>query len=240
MSEITIKDTLNKAFVKVRPERTSIDKFKKNLITLIDGINNNPTESEEYQKNLFSDFLKKTWYDPDYFINTHKRVDLVIHDGDFKSPVSVLIEAKKPENKNEMVTCENLNTKALQELVYYYLKEIIDENNIHIKHLIITNAIEWFVFDAKEFYDHFYQNKQLVKDYKDFQNDNLQSSKTEHFYSAIAAPEIEKIKNEIKFVYININDYDAIIRSDNKQEDNKFIDLYKILSPTHLLKNFHQ
>jgi hypothetical protein len=77
---------LNKAYIKVRPERVAIDRFKANFITLLDGIRNNPTETEEFLKNLFSDFLKNTWYAPDYFINTHQKVDLVIHTRSDTSP----------------------------------------------------------------------------------------------------------------------------------------------------------
>jgi hypothetical protein len=149
MPMIDIKDALNKAFVKVRPERASIDKFKANFITMFEGIKNNPSQTEESLKGLVSDFLKYTWYAPDYFINPDKWIDLVIYDGDNKSPIAVMIETKKPSNKNEMVTLENLNTKAMQELLLYYFRETIDNNNLHLKNLIITNTIEWFIFFVK-------------------------------------------------------------------------------------------
>jgi len=98
MPEIQIKEALNKAFVKVRPERASIETFKTNFIYLLDTIKANPTESEEFLKNLVSDFLKKTWYGEEYFINTKGRMDLVIHNGkDTKTPVGVIIETKSPE-----------------------------------------------------------------------------------------------------------------------------------------------
>jgi adenine-specific DNA-methyltransferase len=48
-----------------------------------------------------------------------------------------------------MVSCDDLNKKALQELVLYYLRERITHKNIHLKHLIITNINEWFIFDAR-------------------------------------------------------------------------------------------
>ena len=236
MAQISIKDALNKAFVKVRPERAAINNYKANLIKLIDTINNNLEKRENFHITLFSDFLKNTWYSPDYSINSHNDIDLVIHDGNENSPVCVLIEAKKPNNKNEMISRENLNAKAFHELLYYYLIETIDEKNINIKHLIITNAVEWFIFDAKQFHDHFYINKTLVKNYNDFKNGKLEFKKTEEFYTKIAAPEIEKIKNEIEFCFFNITEYEGILRNNESEEDNKLIDLYKILSPTHLLK----
>jgi len=45
---------LNKAFLKVKPLRPEIDKFKANLIKLIEAINEK--ESEEFHKNIISDF----------------------------------------------------------------------------------------------------------------------------------------------------------------------------------------
>jgi adenine-specific DNA-methyltransferase len=51
------KKALNKAYLKVKPVRDDIEKFKANLIGLLDG--SNDTESEEFHKNLVSNFLKK-------------------------------------------------------------------------------------------------------------------------------------------------------------------------------------
>jgi hypothetical protein len=236
MPEIQIKEALNKAFVKVRPERAAINKFKTELIALIDGIKNNPTEREEFLKNLVSDFLKNTWYAPDYFINTNKWVDLVIHNGDSTDPIGVMIEAKKPGNKNEMVSRDNLNAKAMQELLLYYLRETEEHGNINIKHLIITNAIEWFIFDAREFYRLFSKNQTLLKAFLDFKTDTLLGSATDYFYTNIASSFIDEVKNEIEYTYFNITEYESIIRNNDIDEDNKLINLYKILSPTHLLK----
>jgi hypothetical protein len=236
MPKIDIKDALNKAFVKVRPERTEIDKFKANFITLIEGIKNNLTKREDFHKYLFSDFLKNTWYAPDYFINICDNIDLVIHNGNDSSPVGVLIEAKSPINKSEMVSCKNLNKKAFHELLLYYFRETIDNKNINLKHLIITNSIEWFIFDAKEFQRLFSKNIDLVNHYHDFKNNSLLINHTSDFYESIASPYIDSIKNEIEYIYFNILEYENIFRNNNKEEDNKLINLYKILSPIHLLK----
>ena len=146
----TPRKSLNKAFLKIKPNRSAIESFKTNLIYLLDTTNDK--ESEEFHKNLVSDFLKKTYYDPNYFINTKGRNDLVVHNGDkAKSTVGVIIEAKKPTNKAEMLAKGKINTKAFQELVLYYLRERITQKNLEIKHLIATNINEWFVFDANIF-----------------------------------------------------------------------------------------
>ena len=93
IAALTPQHALNKAFRKVKPNRTDIERFKTNLIQLLD--HSNDAESEEFHKNLVSNFLKKTWYEPRHFINTKGRNDLVIHNGDnAKSSVGVIMEAK--------------------------------------------------------------------------------------------------------------------------------------------------
>lgn len=229
------RKALNKAFLKVKPNRTEIEGFKTNLIQLLDRTND--TESEEFHKNLVIDFLKKTYYDPNHFINTKGRNDLVIHNGDkAKSTVGVIIEAKKPTNKSEMVSTDKLNAKAFQELVLYYLRERITQNNLETKHLIITNINEWFIFDATTFDRLFAQNKKLVKQFQDFEGGRMADTKTDFFYKQIAEPFIADIKTEIEFTYFNIQDYQKPLRNDDKADDNKLIALFKLLSPEHLLK----
>ena len=226
---------LNKAFLKLKPSRSEINEFKANFKRLFTLINDN--ESEEYNKNLISDFLKDTYYKQTYFMNTKERKDLVIHNGaQPNDTVGVIIEAKKFSNKSEMVSKENLNTKALQELVWYFLGERITQKNIEIKHLIITNVYEWFIFDAQVFEKLFAQNKTLVKHYTDFVNGTALGNKTEHFYKEIAQPFIEKVKEELHYTYFNFKDFQSIVENDNSQDDNELIPLYKILSPQHLLK----
>ncbi|OQX07495.1 MAG: hypothetical protein BWK80_49405, partial [Desulfobacteraceae bacterium IS3] len=155
---LTPKKALNKAFLKLKPTRTDIDKFKTQLIRLLDRINE--AESEEFHKNLVSDFLKKIYYDPNHFINTKERNDLVIHNGkDAKSSVGVIIEAKKPTNKAEMLKQDNINVKAFQELVLYYLRERVNGKNLEIRYLIATNIYEWFILDANFFEKTFAQDK---------------------------------------------------------------------------------
>jgi adenine-specific DNA-methyltransferase len=212
-----------------------IEDFKTNLIQLLDSTND--TESEEFHKNLVIDFLKKTWYDPNHFINTKGRTDLVIHNGEkANSTVGVIIEAKKPTNRSEMVTTDKLNAKAFQELVLYYLRERITQSNLETKHLIITNINEWFIFDATTFDRIFAQNKKLLKQFQDFEGGRLADTKTDFFYKQIAEPFVADIKSEIEFTHFNLQDYQKLLRNEDKADDNKLIALFKLLSPEHLLK----
>lgn len=235
LKELKPRKALNKAFLKVKPHRTEMECFKTNLITLLDRTND--TESEEYHKNLVSDFLKDTYYKQNHFINTKGRNDLVIHTGQkANSTVGVIIEAKKPTNKVEMITNTKLNVKAFHELVLYYLRERITHNNLDVKHLVVTNINEWFLFDAILFDRLFAQNKKLVKQFNDFEGGRLADTKTEFFYKQIAEPYIESITSEIEYTYFNIQDYQKPLRNTNKADDNSLIALFKLLSPEHLLK----
>lgn len=234
-SAVKPRKALNKAFLKVKPSRSEIERFKTNLIQLTDRIND--AESEEFHKNLVIDFLKKTYYDPNYFINTKGRNDLVIHNGDkATSTVGVIIEAKKPANRSEMVTPEKLNKKAFQELMLYYLRERITHKNLEVKHLIITNINEWYIFDATTFDRLFAQNKDLVKQFNDFEGGRLSDTKTDFFYKQIAEPFIAEIKHDIEFTHFSLQDYQKPLRNEDKADDNKLIALFKLLSPEHLLK----
>jgi adenine-specific DNA-methyltransferase len=229
------RKALNKAFLKVKPNRTEIESFKTNLSQLLDRINDN--ESEEFHKNLVSDFLKDTYYKQNHFINTKGRNDLVIHNTNSASgAVGVIIEAKKPTNKSEMVSKDKVNGKAFQELVLYYLRERIAQKNIEIKYLIATNINEWFIFDATLFDRLFAQNKNLVKQFNDFECGRLADTKTDFFYKQVAEPFIAEIKNDIEFTYFDIRDYEKPLRNADKKDDNQLIALFKLLSPEHLLK----
>ena len=226
------RKALNKAFLKVKPIRSEIEKFKGNLIKLLDKVNE--IEREENQKTHLRDFLRDTYYKDLHEINTKDTKDLVIHHGKTnKSEVGVIIEAKRPSNTGEMISGDNLNKKALQELLLYYLRERITGKNLNVKALIISNVYEWFIFDEHVFERLFAQNKKLVKKFKDFE---AGKKSTSTFYSEIAAPFIEEIKSEIEFTYFDIRDYDKALRNDDLKDDRKLIALFKLLSPEHLLK----
>lgn len=226
------RKALNKAFLKVKPTRAEIENFKKNLYALLDK--SKASESEEFHKNLISDFLKDTYYKQTHFINTKGRNDLVIHNGLLAtSPVGVIIEAKKPTNKTEMISINKLNVKAFQELVLYYLRERITYKNFEIKHLIATNCHEWFIFDEYLFERLFAQNKFFVKQFETFE---ANKKSTDVFYKEIAEPFISSLSTEIEFTYFNFLEYQTALRNNVKADDIQLIALFKLLSPEHLLK----
>lgn len=227
--------SLNKAWLNVKPIRNDINKFKKNLITLLDSINEK--ESEEFHKNLFRDFLQNTYYAPHHFINTKGRNDLVVHNGGkAESSVGIIIEVKKPNAGGEMCTKEKLNTKALQELVLYFLRERITAKNDEVKHLVVTNIYEWFIFDARIFEEAFAKDKSLVKKFEEFERGELSATNTDHFYKNIAAPAIDAKLEQLEFTWFDIREDEKHLRNKELYDDNRLIVPYKIFSPQHLLK----
>jgi len=233
---------LNKAYFKQSLNRDDIELFKKSLIRLFARIND--SESEEHNKNIVSDFLKDTFYKTDYEINTAGRKDLVIHLGKTSSePVAVIIEAKRPDDKAGMITSQKANAKSVHELIHYYLHERFIKNNKEIRNLIITDIYQWYIFDSTEFERicnvQTHGRASLLKTYQDWHNGILPSKNTDWFYQEIAKPFIDKEILQLNCTYFNLREYESIITNNDKTDDTKLIDLYKVLSPRHLLKLPH-
>jgi len=218
----TVKQSLNPAFLKQKIEQEQIEKFDKEFSDMLGRINEK--ESEEFHKGLIKDFLNAVYYERKHYINTKDDIDLVIHNTQSeKSPVGVVIETKSPTAKTEMISLQNLNLKSLQQLVYYYMKERKARKNFELRHLIITNLYEWFVFDAQNFEKLFYGDNKFVKRFEEFEAKTLAGTKTDFFYKEIAKDKIETIKNDIIFTHFDI-------RKENHEH------LYKFFAPENLLK----
>ncbi|NIZ40925.1 Eco57I restriction-modification methylase domain-containing protein [Entomospira entomophila] len=84
--------------------------------------------------------------------------DIVVRKSD--GNIATLVECKKV-SANEMSTFEKLNSKALQQLIYYYLKIVVKnektkptfEPNLTMKNLMISDGYTWFVWEKQNFYD---------------------------------------------------------------------------------------
>ncbi|MDR9442792.1 MAG: Eco57I restriction-modification methylase domain-containing protein, partial [Schleiferiaceae bacterium] len=161
----------------------------------------------------------------------------VIHNGNSaKSPVAVIIEAKSPGNKSEMPSAERLNSKALQEILLYYLRERITTHNTELKNLVVTNLYQWFIFDAQQFEKLFASHKKLVQNFEDFEAQRLSGKTTDFFYRHIAAPAIDEVKHQLEYTWYDLRQYFKPLQNDDPGDDHKLIPLFKILAPEHLLK----
>nr|MBP6810330.1 class I SAM-dependent DNA methyltransferase [Saprospiraceae bacterium] len=233
----TISKSLHPAYRVQNVERARLETFKSELARLLEHLGHSAAESEEHLKNIVSDFLKATYYRDEHFVNTKDRQDLVIHNGrTAKDSVGVIIETKKPGNKSEMISPDKPNAKALHELLRYYLNERSKADNKEIRHLIINNIHAWYIFDAADFERHIYANNKLLKQYADWSEGRLGAGNTDWFYKEIAAPFFEKELPELQCCTFDLRDYAAAATNQDPNDDELLLDLYKILSPQHLLK----
>ena len=146
------------------------------------------------------------------------------------SPV-VLIEMKKPSEKSDMLSTENLNRKALHELILYYLTEFVDnKHNNAIRWLIASNGYDWFIFDESLFRELFTTQK-FIREYRKVNPDGpkLNKEKTKAFY-AYVAKEIKdhELTDKMSCIYFSMKDW-------NKMKDQKLTSICKLLSPYFLL-----
>ena len=236
MAELTIAKSLNKAYRQVPVDRPVFDCFKAQLRNYYEQIS--AINTEEKLKGDLMDLLKLTFYGQSYKVSPNGDIDCAIHLGsNIEAPVGVIIEVKKPTNVGEMITQEDLNRKALQELLLYYLRERHTNKNIQLKQLIVTNIYEYFVFDAQEFERLFYSNKKLIKRFEEFNDGALTSEKTDFFYKEIAADFIDKVLDQITYTWFDIRKYKPFLDNGN---DKRLIELFKFFSPEHLLKKRFQ
>ena len=135
-----------------------------------------------------------------------------------------------------MMTADKPNMKAFQELVLYYLRERIEAKNNDIKYLFATNIYEWYIFEASYFEKAFFKNKAFVKQYEDWRDGKKVTKDTALFYNEIAKPFINALEDEIPCTHFDIRSYETALKNADKEADKKLIQLFKILSPNHLLK----
>ena len=201
----------------------SLEAFQRNLIGFLDKIKNPNRES--YQENDLRDFLNESFYKGKFYFNKKDNIDFVIHNGNEKSKVGVIIEVKKSSEKNDMVSENNPNVKSLHQLMLYYLEERINHHNHEIKHLIVTNCHEWYIFNELWFNENIFTTK-FKKTYQDWK---LSGHGTDDFYKFHAKKYLENLEKPIEFYKIDLRDY-------AQAKPQKLEELYKILSPEHLLK----
>jgi type II restriction/modification system DNA methylase subunit YeeA len=237
--KIPLRKTLNPAYRKQKVNRELVETFKEHFLTLLQRISTE--ESEENAKFHLTEFLNKVYYQGNYLLATKERADLVIHNGkSVKTPAGVLLETKRPQQGDktaaDMITAERPNAKALHELLLYFLRERIENQNTDLKHLIITDIYHWYIFSASDFEKHFYQNKRLVKDYKAWRDGRKSGSKTDFFYQEIAQPFIENMEATLDCGVFDLRDFQKVAENKDDRDDKKLIPLIKVLSPEHLLR----
>ncbi|EJB45245.1 class I SAM-dependent DNA methyltransferase [Helicobacter pylori] len=196
-TRILLKDFIKK-YNPPTPTKETIENFEKEINSLLE--NAPRQDDEEFQKNEINSFLKNTY---GYRCNTHKKVDSAIYvDGE----VQVLIEVKALDKKTEFPkNRENPLSKAFCQMVLYFLEEREKEKNNSLKHTIICNVHEFFLFDCKDLL-FLNDNKRIKKFYKNYaQKEGTDSSKPK-FYEDLEQYLQEDFQGELRYTYFNLND----------------------------------
>ncbi len=197
-AHIPLKDFIKKHNPQ-EPKKETIENFEKEINSLLE--NAKRQDDEEFQKNKINSFLKNTY---GYKCNTYEKVDSAIYMGE---EVLVLIEAKAINNKNEFPKDRKSPlSKAFCQMVFYFLKEI--ENNNSLKHAIICNAHEFFLFDCKDFRALFQNNKRITKLHKDCTKKEGTDPSTKRFYSDLEEYLKKDFKGELPYTHFNLSSYD--------------------------------
>ncbi len=196
------------------PTTETIENFKKEINGLLE--NAPRQDDEEFQKNEINKFLNNVY---NYKCNTNKKVDSAIYVGE---EVQVLIEVKRLSNKNEFPKDkENPLSKAFCQMVLYSLEKI-EENN-SLKHTIICNAHEFFLFDCKDLLSLKGEIKKLYNNYA--KKAGTDSSKRK-FYDDLESHLKGDFQGELPYTYFNLNDWN----------DEELPCIYQVLSEEVLLK----
>ncbi|GAA9087403.1 class I SAM-dependent DNA methyltransferase [Helicobacter pylori] len=215
-AHISLKDFIKK-YNPQEPKKETIENFEKEINSLLE--NAKGQDGEEFQKNEINEFLKNTY---DYKCNTNKKVDSAIYvDG----KAWVLIEVKALNNKNEFPKDrENPLSKAFCQMVFYFLNAI--ENNNSLKHAIICNAHEFFLFDCKDLL-FLKEDKHIKKLHKNCASKEGTDPSTKRFYSDLEEYLKKDFKGELRYTHFNLSSYDP-------KEELPLI--YQVLSHEVLLK----
>lgn len=228
----TPSQSVIKAYLKEAVNSTDLSAFRQSMLTLLKRIN--PSESEEFNKNLVAEFLNQSLYtDKRYMVNTYQRTDLAIYSevGTSNEHPVVLFEFKGP-SRPDMVTKEDLKKKALYELILYYIREEKQKHNTDIKHLVITNCWEYFVFEKKIFYQLFARDNRFVRSVLEADAVN----NTDYVYNEIIKPKVVQVESRLQFTYLDLHDFEKEIKNEEIIYKKKFTAAYKLLSPIHLLR----
>lgn len=230
---ISPKKSVNSAFLKLPVPCEKMEQFKSALVNLLNK--RDAKKDEEYHKNELQAFLKGI-FNPAYSVQVDRPIDLAIFNGnDTTAKPAVIIEMKSPTNAAEMFSEQHPNTKAFQELVYYFLLEYVHLGNREIKYLVISNFDEYYFFDVKDFIRYFANKSKPVYDqFLKFVSKQTSGNKTSDFYNDIAKPAIDDFLGSCDFSVVHFSLEEAV-KAVEKNDDKKLVALYKMLSPEGLL-----
>ncbi|GAB3542522.1 type IIG restriction enzyme/methyltransferase [Spirosoma fluminis] len=232
--------SLHKAYAKqsISPDR--MDTFRRALARLFSRLDE--AESEDYQKTIVAGFFSEAFSGNTFGISARDRTDLFIHHSqnnqdqpgiDFPAMASpgVIIKTKKVFAGEMMTTLKN-NVRALHELILYYFDEQERGPDGGLRHLIITDVYNWFVFDESDFRRFFYGNPKLWKLYQIKQ----QQKKDDLFFYSETARILRELDEEVPVTCLNLREIAEALDWPAEKGNQALIPVFKLFSPEHLLK----
>ncbi len=132
-----------------------------------------------------------------------------------------------------MIRLDNVNRKAMHELVLYFMQER-DAGNTDIQHLVICTEYQFFVFSSSSFERAFFKSSVFRKDFKAWRDNKKTESTTDFFYREIAAPFIEASDVELEAIHLDLRTYRSKIHKG--AESKEIVKLFKFLGPHFLLR----
>ncbi|GAA7586892.1 class I SAM-dependent DNA methyltransferase [Helicobacter pylori] len=196
-TRISLKDFIKK-YNPQEPKKETIENFEKEINSLLE--NAPRQDDEEFQKNEINKFLKNVY---GYDCNTYEKVDSAIY---VDEEVQVLIEVKALNNKTEFPkNRENPLSKAFCQMVLYFLEEIEKEKNNSLKHTIICNAHEFFLFDCKDLL-FLKEDKRIKKFYDNYAKKEGTDSSKPKFYQDLEQYLQEDFQGELRYTHFNLSD----------------------------------
>lgn len=225
---ITPGRSLNRSFLHNQETKETKNRFRIALQSLLSKMDDK--EDEEFNKTLIHDFLTHTFYNEPYLVNTRKKIDQAIYGPDSPKPW-VLLEMKAPGNLSEMPHEGHFDRKGFIQLVLYYMKEEKEQDNREIKHLIVTNGYEWYVFERKLFYNFFGKNRSL---WNQIQRYERESKTREEIYLEVIAPEVRKVQDQFSYVYFDLRKFEKQLGDESVIRKRNFETQCKFFSPIHL------
>ncbi|MGC8684049.1 MAG: DUF7149 domain-containing protein, partial [Athalassotoga sp.] len=159
------------------------------------------------------------------------------------------IEVKRPQNVIEMVRPDDINKKALHQVIENYIEnyiENVENSSFDINYFIITNGLEWFILNNSTLFNNFISNK----DFQHFTNGGNNSLFQELYKNKSKAEKYELIKKFIDHYNIKLDFFYLNLKNEQYPDEIKAKALYYLLNrkilfkegwiiPNNLDKNFY-
>lgn len=227
--------SVQKAYLRLPIKEKDKDEFRSSMSTLLHNLD--PSDREGVNKGYVKTFLETTFWNPtQYKVGERDDIDLAITDKNTDS-VAVMFEFKRVGEEG-MVKKDNLNRKGMQELVLYYILQEKVKHNHNVRHLIISDGFQYFIFEKGEFWKNFASDNKFVNEVLAEENDKHVTR--DYIYKQIIAPKVEEVWHRLKFIYLDLKQYIDQVDDEKFNNSRALNAIYKLFSPTYMLNKSFQ